>query len=132
MLTVEHEHVPPGALEAVAAQGIAVHPSAAALAHTRNKLTMRQVLAEQGFPVPEWDTVHDTRSLEAFAAQQGWPVVLKTPTGGYDGKGVLVAHSLAEAREWLDHAGPLLVEQMVPFTRELAAVARSASGQAAA
>jgi 5-(carboxyamino)imidazole ribonucleotide synthase len=58
--------------------------------------------------------------------------VLKTPRGGYDGKGVRLAASVADAADWLDRGGKLLAEERVPFTRELAAlVARSPHGQAA-
>jgi 5-(carboxyamino)imidazole ribonucleotide synthase len=77
----------------------------------------------------------------------GLPLVLKTPRGGYDGKGVLVVRELTDAGEWLTRAAgsdgtagsggsggsDLLAEEFVPFRRELAAlVARSPSGQAAA
>jgi 5-(carboxyamino)imidazole ribonucleotide synthase len=76
----------------------------------------------------------------------GWPVVLKTPRGGYDGKGVLEVHDVGDARDWLDrvaagpslrddprHSAVLLAEERVAFTRELAVlVARSPMGQACA
>jgi 5-(carboxyamino)imidazole ribonucleotide synthase len=85
--------------------------------------------------------VADRAAVEAFAADAGWPVVLKTPRGGYDGKGVLVLDGPGDAgwatadawfADWADRGG-LLAEEHVPFTRELAAlVARSPSGQAAA
>jgi 5-(carboxyamino)imidazole ribonucleotide synthase len=62
-------------------------------------------------------------------------VVLKTPRGGYDGKGVRVVGSAEEARDWLRTLGPgeqLLAEERVQFGRELAVlVARSPHGQAA-
>ena len=77
--------------------------------------------------------------LATFAESlDGAGVVLKTPRGGYDGKGVLLLSSFSDspvAREWLEAAGPdgLLAEEKVAFTRELAAlIARSPSGQAAA
>ena len=41
-------------------------------------------------------------SLQAFGDEVGWPVVVKTPRGGYDGKGVRVIASADEAGDWLD------------------------------
>ena len=70
--------------------------------------------------------------VAAFAAAHGWPVVLKTPRGGYDGKGVFVVDDLAAAVELVDRAGPMLAEERVRLVRELAVVvARSPFGQAA-
>ena len=75
--------------------------------------------------------------LAGFAERVGWPVVLKTPTGGYDGKGVPVVDDVAAAGDWLRRVavsgGALLAEARVDFVRELAVlVARSPMGQAAA
>jgi 5-(carboxyamino)imidazole ribonucleotide synthase len=70
--------------------------------------------------------------VERFAADHGWPVVLKTPRGGYDGKGVFVVHNPEEAQVLLERHGVLLVEQRVDLRRELSAqVARSPYGQVA-
>jgi 5-(carboxyamino)imidazole ribonucleotide synthase len=66
----------------------------------------------------------------------GWPLVVKTATGGYDGKGVwFVADQTAAAKAVA--SGPagvqLIVEERVDFVRELSAlVARAPSGQIAA
>jgi 5-(carboxyamino)imidazole ribonucleotide synthase len=59
--------------------------------------------------------------------------VLKAISGGYDGKGVWVCATPAEAAEVLGLGLPLLAEELVPFDRELAAlVARSPHRQGAA
>ncbi|WP_432542461.1 5-(carboxyamino)imidazole ribonucleotide synthase [Kineococcus sp. SYSU DK002] len=140
-VTFDHEHVPGEGLRAMA-EVTSVQPGADALVHAQDKVVMREKLTELGVPCPAWARVADRAAVEAFAASAGWPVVLKTPRGGYDGKGVLVldgpqdAAGWATAEAWLaDWAGRggLLAEEHVPFTRELAAlVARSPSGQAAA
>jgi 5-(carboxyamino)imidazole ribonucleotide synthase len=58
--------------------------------------------------------------------------VLKTPRGGYDGKGVFVVDGPDEAADLLELHGPLLAEERVAMVRELAAqVARSPFGQVA-
>ena len=140
VLTFDHEHVPQGILRSLAAAGHQVHPGADALAHAQDKLVMRRALAELGaVEMPGWGAVRDPAELVAFGARHGWPVVLKTPRGGYDGKGVLLVGSEAEAHEgtaaeWFARAAgePLLAEEHVAFTRELAVLlARSPTGQVA-
>jgi 5-(carboxyamino)imidazole ribonucleotide synthase len=141
VVTFDHEHVPTDLLVDLERGGIAVRPGSAALVHAQDKSVMRARLAGAGVPCPRWRMVHDVAELEAFGAQVGWPVVLKTPRGGYDGKGVLLAGSADDAADWLTrsaadpalHGSGLLAEERITFRRELAAlVARSPSGQAAA
>jgi 5-(carboxyamino)imidazole ribonucleotide synthase len=132
VLTFDHEHVPTEHLRALEADGVVVRPGPDALEHAQDKLHMRRRLAALGVPCPRWAEVGSTDELERFGADAGWPVVLKTPRGGYDGKGVLLASSAADATDWLGRGGPLLAEERVRFTRELAVlVARSPHGQAA-
>ncbi|KNC19768.1 phosphoribosylaminoimidazole carboxylase [Arthrobacter sp. RIT-PI-e] len=135
VVTFDHEHVPGELLEQLTREGVRVHPSPAALRHAQDKLVMRRAVEELGLPNPRWAAVRDASGVEAFAASVGWPVVLKTPRGGYDGKGVLVLRdtaALAAAESWFSHE-ELLVEQFVPFSRELSVlVARRASGESAA
>ncbi len=135
VLTFDHEHVPTGLLQTLEADGVAVRPGSSALVHAQDKAVMRARLAALGLPQPRWRVVSDAGELAAHADEVGLPLVLKTPRGGYDGKGVLVVHDLADAQGWLDKAAGtgLLAEELVPYRRELAAlVARSPSGQAAA
>lgn len=136
-LTFDHEHVPTEHLHALEADGVAVHPGPRALVHAQDKLVMRRRLTGMGVPCPRWAAVADVAALRDVAADAGWPVVLKTPRGGYDGKGVRVLQGpqdAAAAEDWFAASdGPLLAEERVSFRRELAVlVARSPSGQAAA
>ena len=132
VLTFDHEQVPTEHLRVLEAEGVVVRPSPDALVHAQDKLVMRSHLSSLGVPCPRWRVVRDSDELDAFAAEVGWPVVLKTPRGGYDGKGVRRVGSAAEAADWLRHAAPLLAEEHVSFHQELAVlVARSPHGQAA-
>ncbi len=137
VVTFDHEHVPQAILAELASAGITVRPAAAALAHAQDKVHMRAAISAAGVPCPAWAVVEGARDVARFAAEHGWPVVLKVSRGGYDGRGVWVLRGPAEAAEVLAE-NPLapgvqwLVEAHVPFTRELAAqVARSPSGQVA-
>jgi 5-(carboxyamino)imidazole ribonucleotide synthase len=134
-LTFEHEHVPNGLLTELVDLGVAVRPGPDALVHAQDKIVMRTRLTALGVPCPRWAPVADRAALTAFLADGDGTAVVKTARGGYDGKGVRVVRSAEEAADWLDAAtagtgAPLLAEERVPFTRELAVlVARTPSGE---
>ncbi len=137
VVTFDHEHVPPAHLEQLEAMGVAVRPGPSALFHAQDKIHMRQALSDIDIPCPRWRVVSALDHVEEFAAETGWPVVLKTSRGGYDGRGVWVVESAAQAADVL--AVPLaagaqwLAEERIDFVQELSAqVARSPHGQAVA
>ena len=130
VITFDHEHVPQDVLAALAATGVAVHPSPAALAVAQDKLLMREKLADLGMPVPDWARITSSEELAAFLADHGGAAVVKTPRGGYDGKGVRVVRDAHGADDWLADGAVLLAEELVEFRRELAqSVARRPSGE---
>jgi 5-(carboxyamino)imidazole ribonucleotide synthase len=132
VLTFDHEHVPTEHLHALQAAGHRVAPGPDALVHAQDKLVLRRALAEAGEPQPAWAQADQAEDVERFAAAHGWPVVLKTPRGGYDGKGVFVVADPGQAAVLLEQHGTLLVEERVAMVRELSAqVARSPFGQVA-
>ncbi|WP_372342858.1 5-(carboxyamino)imidazole ribonucleotide synthase [Paeniglutamicibacter sp. ZC-3] len=135
VLTFDHEHVPNEHLQALIAEGVNVQPRPAALIHAQDKLVMREAIAALGLPNPEWAAVETVDELVAFGQKIGWPIVLKTPRGGYDGKGVRMIETEEDARaaaDWFVN-GALLAEDKVAFTRELSAlVARNPGGEAKA
>jgi 5-(carboxyamino)imidazole ribonucleotide synthase len=80
--------------------------------------------------MPDWARVASAADLDEFLAAHAGRAILKTPRGGYDGKGVRVVRSSAEAADWIDVGADLLVEELVDFRRELAQlVARRPSGE---
>jgi 5-(carboxyamino)imidazole ribonucleotide synthase len=134
-LTFEHEHVPNGLLTELQDRGVAVRPGPDALVHAQDKIVMRTRLTALGVPCPRWAPLDSADDLVAFLAAGDGTAVVKTARGGYDGKGVRVVASADEASDWLTAAAegtgaPLLAEERVPFTRELAVlVARTPSGE---
>ncbi len=137
-LTFDHEHVPTEHLQALVEDQVACRPGPQALVHAQDKAVMRARMHELGVPGPRHALVHDAAGVAAFAdGVGGFPVVLKTTRGGYDGKGVWLVGSVEESRAAFEAAATadvaILAEEKVDFRRELAAlVARSPSGQAAA
>ncbi len=137
VVTFDHEHVPPAHLEQLEAMGVAVRPGPSALFHAQDKVHMRQALSDIGIPCPRWRVVSALDHVESFAADVGWPVILKTSRGGYDGRGVWrVADSTAAADVLavpLPSGAQWLAEECIDFVQELSAqVARSPHGQAVA
>ncbi|WP_210480555.1 5-(carboxyamino)imidazole ribonucleotide synthase [Naasia sp. SYSU D00948] len=131
VVTFDHEHVPQSVLRKLVAHGVAVRPGPHALLYAQDKILMRERLSELGLPLPDWQSVRTAEEIEHFLADHDGRIIVKTPRGGYDGKGVRVVTSVADVRDWLD-GNDLLVEEVVPFQRELAQlVARRPSGETA-
>jgi 5-(carboxyamino)imidazole ribonucleotide synthase len=143
VMTFDHEQVDLSLLRTLVAEGVVVRPGVATLEVAVDKAHMRRVLVAADIPVPAHIVVdleeagpriRAVEAIGAFAADHGWPVVLKAVRGGYDGKGVWPVNELAAAAEVVDHlSGSVLVEEMVPLRAELAVmVARRPSGEAVA
>jgi 5-(carboxyamino)imidazole ribonucleotide synthase len=133
VVTFDHEHVPTAHLHALEGDGVLVRPGPEALVHAQDKVVMREALDRIGAPAPRHQVVADVDEAAAF----GFPCVLKTSRGGYDGKGVWFVHAAADCAEPFASAEAagvrLLAEELVDFRRELSAlVVRAPSGQAAA
>ena len=132
VVTFDHEHVPTEHLHALEADGVAVRPGPEALVHAQDKAVMRAALDRLGVPAPRHALVTGPAEVTSF----GYPCVLKTTRGGYDGKGVWTVRSAEETVEAFTTAErsgvQVLAEELVDFRRELSAlVARSPSGQVA-
>lgn len=133
VLTFEHELIPDTVFDQATAAGVAVHPRREALVYAKDKLAMRRRLGELGLPMPAWVEGDDIDGVAQLGKHCGWPLVAKVTHGGYDGRGVEFVTNLFDYQEWrerLDSGTQCLVEQRVPFTRELAVLgARRPSGE---
>jgi 5-(carboxyamino)imidazole ribonucleotide synthase len=137
VVTFDHEHVPTGHLHALAADGIACRPGPGALVHAQDKAVLRAKLAALGIEQPRFRVLAEAPDVTDVAASLGgWPLVVKTARGGYDGKGVWFVDDEAAAAAVLAAAPSgiaLIAEERVDFVRELSAlVARAPNGQMAA
>ncbi|MFF8379919.1 5-(carboxyamino)imidazole ribonucleotide synthase [Streptomyces sp. NPDC015661] len=134
VITFDHEHVPAEHLAALEADGVVIRPGREALVHAQDKGVMRARLDEIGAPSPRHRIVADPADAAAFAAEVGgFPIILKTVRGGYDGKGVWFVRTPEDARDPFLAGVQVLAEEKVDFVRELAAnIVRSPHGQAVA
>ena len=136
VVTWEHEHIPDHVFDKASHHGVVALPSREALLFARDKIAMRSRLAELELPMPAWAAVETYDDVADFLARHGGHAVLKTAMGGYDGKGVRIISDPQQAEDWLRAAhdgGPrVLIEEMVPFDREVAIqVARNPAGDIA-
>jgi 5-(carboxyamino)imidazole ribonucleotide synthase len=138
VITFDHEQVDLDVIQTLVNEGVVVHPGVETLRLAVDKAHMRAVLDRSGIAMPTHIVVDlaidGTSPIDKFGLAHGWPIVLKTARGGYDGKGVWIVRDLSEAEAVLAHlSGQVLVEEMVPLDAELAVmVARRPSGEAVA
>jgi 5-(carboxyamino)imidazole ribonucleotide synthase len=109
-----------------------VEPPVQALEISQDRLSEKRFLRDLRVPVAAFAPVESRGELECAAAMLGLPVVLKTRRGGYDGRGQMVVRDDFDlSLAWSRMGGrPLILEQLVPFDRELSLVAvRGRSGR---
>jgi len=133
VVTYEFEHLPIDLAKKVADRK-PLFPSVQALAICQNRELEKNLFVSMGIPVSPFRIVNDQSQLRHAAKQLGMPVVAKSLTQGYDGKGQAVISSAGEcdqAWEQINHSR-LIVESFVRFNRELSLVAtRNSKGETA-
>ena len=131
VLTFEIELTDPDVLERVSeATGTPVHPHPETLRLIQDKLVQKRRLQAAGVPVPAFRAVDSVADLRGALDELGYPAMLKARTGGYDGRGNVPVESPEDteaAFEALD--GPAMVEEFVPYDRELAVMGAVGDGQ---
>ncbi|MBY0257418.1 5-(carboxyamino)imidazole ribonucleotide synthase [Methylobacterium sp.] len=141
VVTYEFENIPARAAEALAAKA-PLHPNAAALATTQDRLTEKRFINDLGIETAPFRAVDTAEDLARALAEIGRPAVLKTRRFGYDGKGQRMIRAEGEAdAAAIDPAAilaefegaPSILEGFVPFEAEVSVVAaRGADGAFAA
>ncbi|WP_062052252.1 5-(carboxyamino)imidazole ribonucleotide synthase [Bacillus sp. JCM 19034] len=105
------------------------------LRFTQHRLLEKETIQSVGIPVAPFYAVHSIEDVENAANEIGFPAVLKTCRGGYDGKGQRVVKDisqLAEAAKELLEQSECVLEAWIPFQLELSViVTRSRNGETA-
>jgi 5-(carboxyamino)imidazole ribonucleotide synthase len=123
VITLDTEHVPAtllAELEAITP----VRPGASVLRTIQDRLVQKQFLDRLGLPQAAWAPAGDPGELAAALARIGRPAILKVRRAGYDGKGqVRIDASSDPAAELARlHGRPAVVEEVVPFQREISVI----------
>ncbi len=132
VVTYEFENIPLVAIEALEADRRLVRPSGGVLRITQERLLEKQFVRECGIATVDFAAVTTADDLPAAIERIGFPAVIKTTMGGYDGKGQWLVRTAAEAIDALAAAKgrPLVYEAFAPFDKELSIVcARNSAGE---
>jgi 5-(carboxyamino)imidazole ribonucleotide synthase len=138
VITFENEFVNLDALSDLAQQGVCFRPPLEALAPLLDKYHQRCYLRELGLPVPQFFAIEQLTNIKSQVEHLGFPVVLKSRRHGYDGQGTFIIQDFAALEEKLSQETTIqtsnqsyfLLEEFVPFARELAVIAaRSLEGE---
>lgn len=131
-IAFENEFINLEALMPLQKQGICFRPRLEALAPLLDKYDQRCYLRDLGLPVPKFVAILPDTETQFPIPDSPFPVVLKARRHGYDGQGTFIIKdrdTLAATLQKLKQT-PLLMEEFVPFERELAVIAaRSVAGE---
>ncbi len=128
--TLEFENVDADLVRRAAAN-IPARPRAEFLELCQNRIREKGSLSEAGFPTTPFLPVHSEEEVLQAAAELGWPLVLKTATNGYDGKGQAIVRSAEQLTEVWPKLGSedIIAEQWIEFEAEVSMIAaRNARG----
>lgn len=133
VVTYEFEHINAEALKELEEEGHKVYPSSETLLHIQNKYNQKEWLRKHQLPVPDFKKVETIADIEEAGKVFGYPMMLKTCTGGYDGKGNALISTVSDVRTAFEALGagelPLMVEAFCPFEKEVSVlVCRSVNG----
>ena len=128
VITLDTEHVPAEVLSAL--EPIApVRPHAGVLRTIQDRLVQKQFLDRLGLPQAAWAAVDD---VHAALAKVGRPAIFKVRRAGYDGKGQVRVDDGSDPEAALAklRGEPAVVEEVVPFVREISVIlARGLDGR---
>lgn len=133
LVTLENEFIDKKYIEQVEASGVKCLPGSDIVGLIQDKFLQKKKLKELNIPVPEFEEVNTLDDIKKFARIHSYPVILKSRTMGYDGKGNLRIDEegmIDEAFNALSERGKLMCESFIDFRKELALqVVRSVSGE---
>lgn len=135
VMTLENEFIDSAVLsELQKISGTPIYPSPKSFSLIENKLIEKQTFEDAGIPVTPYAIVKSKDDLKAFGNKHGWPYLLKSSKGGYDGYGNETVENTDQALKAFENLGgnkgrDILAEAFVDFTHELAVqVARNETG----
>lgn len=112
---------------------IAYVPQGAELVRiTQNRITEKAEIRKAGVPVADYVVANHYEELAANIQTIGFPCIVKTAYGGYDGKGQIKLNSIEdiELTKPLFTHGACIAEAFVPFTKEISVIVqRNGNGE---
>ncbi len=132
--TYEFENVPVPSVQRIQAHGVEVRPGLKALSVSQNRIQEKTLCLGLGIPTAPFAAVSEYQDLIVALGHIGFPLMVKTATGGYDGKGQRVVRDAQVVESVWNQLGagthPLIVEGWVDFAAEVSiVVARARDGE---
>jgi 5-(carboxyamino)imidazole ribonucleotide synthase len=123
VVTYEFENVPVAAVRRIAAE-VPVYPPLEALGEAQDRLAEKRLFESLGIPVAPWRPVASAEDVARAADELGLPLILKTRTLGYDGKGQVRLERPADVAGGWDRLGrhPAIAERQLAFSREVSVI----------
>lgn len=124
VVTYEFEHIDAEMLCEIESEGYAVYPSATTLRNIQDKYRQKTLLSNAGLPVPAFYRVKNREDLMQKLEDFGLPAMLKTCSGGYDGKGNFVIREKSDVEVAYNalRKNDLMLEKYIEFTKELSII----------
>lgn len=127
LITYEFEHIDVEVLKELEIEDYKIYPTARSLEIIQNKYHQKNVLKQDQIAVPDFKKVLGPADIKEAARDFGYPLMLKSCTGGYDGKGNSLINSQVEVESAFQELGagktPLMVEEYIPFKKEISIIA---------
>ncbi|SEU01582.1 5-(carboxyamino)imidazole ribonucleotide synthase [Salinibacillus kushneri] len=91
---------------------------------TQDRANEKRAIEQSGGKPVYYHLVNSETDVKQAVEKMGIPAVLKTRTGGYDGKGQIMIHTEADLKKavTLLQKGPCILEQFIPFEKELSVI----------
>ena len=123
IITYEFENVPLKTIDLLPNEK-KVYPPRSALEYTQDRLKEKNLFRELGIPTPGYMAVNDETGLKTASTELGFPFVVKTRGGGYDGKGQKIIQSELDFQEALEMCNnmPCIAEAWVNYDREVSII----------
>jgi 5-(carboxyamino)imidazole ribonucleotide synthase len=132
-VTTEFENIPADTLEYMQ-KLCPVRPTPAAVRIAQDRIKEKRFIRDHGLDTARFAIIEDSGDLEAALHELQAPLLLKTASLGYDGKGQLPANTRDEAEAAFEQLGgrPCILEEMQDLEREVSVIlARSIEGEVA-
>ena len=130
-VTTEFENVPAESLEYLE-KFCAVRPNAEAVRIAQDRIREKTFVQDHGLATAAFAAIYEDADIVAAIETLTAPLLMKTASLGYDGKGQVQVNTLAEARSAFEQLGnaACVLEEMVDLEREISVIlARSINGQ---
>lgn len=127
VITYEFEHIDVEVLKTLEEEGHKIYPTPKSLEIIQNKYEQKALLKKNRIPVPDYIYISDEEDMKEAGQKFGYPFILKSCTGGYDGKGNAIVNSPQDIKTAFENLKgcdqDLMAEEFIHFSKEISVLA---------